>query len=124
MTPQQIWASGDFSRVGASNVLVGELLCESAALRAGERVLDVATGSGNTALAACRRACKVTGVDFVAALLERARERAQAEGFLKQLTLQEGDTQALPFPDHSFDVVLSTFGHMFAPDFAKATAEM
>jgi SAM-dependent methyltransferase len=123
MNPQQVWASGDFSRVGASSVLVGELLCESAGLRAGERVLDVATGAGNTALAAARRACTVVGVDFVPALLERARERAHAERF-KHVTFQEGDAQALPFPDASFDVVLSTYGHMFATDPAKAAAEM
>jgi len=123
MNSQQVWASGDLSRIGVGSVLVGELLCESAGLRAGERVLDVATGSGNTALAACRRACKVVGVDFVPALLERARERANAERF-KHVTFQEGDVQALPFPDHAFDVVLSTFGHMFAEDPAKAAAEM
>jgi ubiquinone/menaquinone biosynthesis C-methylase UbiE len=120
---QQTWATGDFSRVGASSVLTGELLCEAAGLRAGERVLDVATGSGNTALAAARRACEVVGVDFVPALLERARERAHAERFT-HVTFQEGDTEALPFPDGVFDVVLSTSGHMFAPHPAKAASEM
>jgi len=123
MTPQQAWATGDFSRVGASLVMAGEFLCEAVRLHAGERVLDVATGAGNTALSAARRACDVVGVDFVPALLERARERALAERF-KHVTFEEGDAQALPFPDDSFDVVLSTFGHMFAPDHAKAASEM
>ncbi len=84
-------------------------------LRASQRVLDEATGSGNTAMSAARRACDVIGVDFVPALLERARERVQAER-LRNITFEVGDTQALPFPDADFDTVLSTFGHMFAPN--------
>jgi SAM-dependent methyltransferase len=121
-TQQKTWATGDFSRIGVSQVLVGELLCDAIALHAGERVLDIATGAGNTALAAARRAAEVTGVDFVPALLERGRERANAERL--RVTFQEADTEALPFPDGSFDVVLSTFGHMFAPDYSKAASEM
>src|SRR5258706_7386907 len=113
---QQTWATGDFSMVGAAQVMVGEYLCEAARLRPGERVLDVAPGSGNTALSAARRATDVVGVDFVPALLERARERAAAERLTKRVTFEVGDTENLPFPEHSFDVVLSTFGCMFAPD--------
>src|SRR5690242_9596744 len=108
---QQTWATGDFSMVAASNLIVSELLCEAIPLRAGQRVLDVATGSGNSALAASRRACEVVGVDFVPALLERGRERAQVER-ARKVTFQEGDTENLPFPDASFDVVMSTYGHM------------
>lgn len=126
MTPQQkrsqeVWATGDFSMVGNSVLIVGELLCESVDLHAGDRVLDVATGSGNTALAAARRACRVTGVDFVPALLERARERAAAERL--KIEFEEGAVEAIPFADGAFDVVLSTFGAMFAEP-QRAASEM
>ena len=119
---QQTWATGDFSMVGVGQTLAGELLCDALPVHAGERVLDVATGAGNTALAAARRACRVTGIDYVPALLERARERAAAERL--HVEFQEGDAEAIPFADETFDVVLTTFGAMFAPDPLKAAAEM
>jgi SAM-dependent methyltransferase len=119
---QQTWASGDFSVVAARIVLVAEQLCDSADLHAGWRVLDVATGSGNAAIAAARHGCTAVGVDYVPALLERGRRRAEAEGLAVQLL--EGDAEALPFPDASFDAVTSVFGSMFAPDHAKAAAEL
>ncbi|HUA86309.1 MAG TPA: class I SAM-dependent methyltransferase [Bryobacteraceae bacterium] len=121
MTPQQTWSTGDFSMVGSSIVIVSEMLCESVEVHAGDRVLDVATGSGNTALAAARRACRVSGIDFVPALLERARERAAAERL--KIEFQEGAAESIPFPDGSFDVVLSTFGAMFAEP-RRAASEM
>ena len=116
------WSSGDFAAVGTTIAIVGELLCETVDLRAGERVLDVATGSGNTALAAARRFTVATGVDFVPMLLDRARVRAEAEGL--PVDFRTGDAEALPLPDDAFDVVLSTFGVMFAPDHRLAAAEM
>jgi ubiquinone/menaquinone biosynthesis C-methylase UbiE len=119
---QQVWATGDFSRVGAGQTLVGELLCEFVKVHSGDQVLDIATGAGNTALAAARRGCVVTGVDFVPALLERGRERAAAERL--SVEFRPADAESLPFEDDSFDVVLSTFGAMFAPDPKKAAAEM
>src|SRR5690348_1610329 len=119
---QQTWAAGDFAEVGSRHILVSELLCEAVDLRAGERVLDVATGNGNTALAAARRFGEVVGIDFVPALLERGRIRAAAEGLA--VDFHEGDADALPFADASFDVVLSTFGVMFAPDQTQAAAEL
>jgi SAM-dependent methyltransferase len=119
---QQMWASGDFAMVATGIIMVGELLCESVDLRSGQKVLDVATGSGNTALAAARRWCDVTGIDFVPALLERARERAACERL--PITFQEGDAENLPFADGSFDVVLSTFGAMFGPDQEKVASEL
>jgi SAM-dependent methyltransferase len=119
---QQIWAAGDFAAVGATLQIVSELLCEAVDLRAGQRVLDVATGSGNTTLAAARRFGDAVGIDYVPALLERGRTRAAAEGLA--IDLREGDAEALPFADASFDVVLSTFGVMFAPDQERAAREL
>jgi ubiquinone/menaquinone biosynthesis C-methylase UbiE len=119
---QAAWSSGDFSVVGATLVIVGEQLCEAVDLRSGQRVLDVATGSGITAIAAARRFCEVTGLDYVPALLDRARERAAAERL--PVTFQEGDAENMPFPDASFDAVLSTFGVMFAPDQDQAAREL
>ena len=108
--------------MGVELAIVGELLCESIPVYAGDRVLDVATASGNTAISAARRRAVVTGVDLIPSLLEHARKRAQAEGF--QIDFQEGNAMALAFADASFDVVLSTFGAIFAPDPRKTAAEM
>src|SRR5262245_41265117 len=111
---QAMWASGDFAVIGTTLQSVGEALCESADLRAGSAVLDVACGNGNAALAAARRFCEVTGIDYVPALLARAAERSQAERLA--VRFMEADAERLPFDDASFDAVLSTFGVMFAPD--------
>jgi SAM-dependent methyltransferase len=119
---RRIWSAGDFARVGARLVLVGELLAHSVDVHAGERVLDVAAGSGNAAIAAARRGGQVTASDFVASLLEVARKRAEVEGL--GLATTEADAQALPFEDDAFDVVLSTFGVMFAPDQQRAADEL
>jgi SAM-dependent methyltransferase len=119
---QAAWASGDYAAVGTRLLPTAELLCEAVDLRAGERVLDVACGNGNAALAAARRFCQVVGIDYVPALLERARQRARAEGL--EASFQEADAEALPFADASFDVVLSTCGAMFAPDQERTAAEL
>ena len=119
---QKTWATGDFGMIATAIVIVGEYLCEAVDLRAGQKVIDVATGSGNTAIAAARRNCEVTGIDFVPALLERGRERAEAERL--HVDFRDGDAESIPFGDASFDVVLSTFGVMFAPDQEKAAAEL
>ncbi|MFP4538974.1 MAG: class I SAM-dependent methyltransferase [Dichotomicrobium sp.] len=116
------WATGDFHEISRQIVPVSETLCQAADPHAGERVLDVACGSGNTALVAARRYCEVTGIDYVPALIERASQRAAAEGVV--IDFQVADAQALPFPDASFDVVVSVFGVMFAPDQEKAASEL
>jgi len=119
---QATWASGDFAVVGTTLQIVGESLAEFADVRAGERVLDVAAGNGNATLAAARRFADVTSTDYVPALLDKGRARAAAEGLA--VRFQEADVEDLPFPDGSFDVVLSTFGAMFAPDQRKTASEM
>jgi SAM-dependent methyltransferase len=119
---QTTWASGDFSAVATTLALVAERLADAADLHAGWRVLDVATGSGNAALAAARLGCDVTGCDYVPALLERARERARAERM--PIAFVDGDAEALPFGDGEFDAVLSVYGAMFAPDHPGAAAEL
>jgi ubiquinone/menaquinone biosynthesis C-methylase UbiE len=119
---QTMWASGDFHAVAALIQPVAEDLCEAVDLRADWRVLDVATGSGNAALAAARRGCDVVGIDYVPALLARGRRRAEAEGL--DIDLVEGDAESIPFPDASFDAVLSVYGAMFAPNHEKTFAEL
>jgi ubiquinone/menaquinone biosynthesis C-methylase UbiE len=119
---QKTWTSGDYARVGNTLVIMGELLCEAVNLHAGDKVLDVATGSGNTAISAARRFCDVTGIDYVPALVEQARNRAEAEGM--EIIFDVGDAEDLPYPDASFDIVLSTLGVMFAPDQEKVAEEL
>jgi ubiquinone/menaquinone biosynthesis C-methylase UbiE len=119
---QATWASGDFAVIGTTLQIVGELLAETADVRSGERVLDVAAGNGNATLAAARRFALVTSTDYVPELLDKGRARAQAEGL--PVEFRVADAEALPFDDGSFDVVLSTFGAMFTPDHGKAAREM
>ena len=119
---QGAWASGEYAIVGTTLQIVGEQLCETLDLRAGQRVLDVAAGNGNAALAAARRWCEVVASDYVPGLLERARERAAADRL--QISFELADAEALPFTSGSFDVVVSTFGVMFTPDQTQAAAEL
>jgi SAM-dependent methyltransferase len=116
------WSSGDFAVIGTTLQIVGEHLCEALDLRSGQAVLDVAAGNGNATLAAARRFADVTSTDYVPALLERGRLRAQAEGL--PVTFREADAENLPFADASFDVVMSTYGVMFTPDQDKAAREL
>jgi ubiquinone/menaquinone biosynthesis C-methylase UbiE len=119
---QATWASGDFAVIGTTLQIVGETLAEAVDIRAGEQVLDVAAGNGNASLAAARRFASVTSTDYVPALLERGAARARAEGL--QICFEVADAEALPYGDGCFDAALSTFGVMFAPDHARAAAEM
>jgi SAM-dependent methyltransferase len=120
---QKTWSEGDFAVVAAIVMMVSEELVEALDVVPGERVLDVACGSGNAAIAAARRSWGgVTGVDFVPALLDRAHERAAAERL--DIEFVEGDAAELPFADGEFNVVASVFGAMFAPDQKQAAAEL
>lgn len=120
---QAAWSSGNYAAVGSRLQIVGEMLCETVDLRAGERVLDVCAGNGNAALAAARRFARVTATDYVPALLERAAAQAAADG----IDIEEfrvADAEDLPFEDGAFDVVLSTFGVMFTADHDRAVGEL
>ena len=119
---QAAWASGDYAVVGITLQIVGEALAEAIDVRTDERVLDVAAGNGNATLAAARRGARVTSTDYVPALLERGRQRAEAERLSVQYEVV--DVEALPFEAGSFDAVLSTFGVMFSPDHERAAGEM
>jgi ubiquinone/menaquinone biosynthesis C-methylase UbiE len=119
---QATWSAGDFGVVGVTLQIVGETLCEAADLRGGERVLDVACGNGNAALAAARRWCDVTGIDYVPALVEWARQRAAAERLPARFL--EGDAEALAFEDSWFDAVISVYGVMFTADHERAAREL
>jgi SAM-dependent methyltransferase len=119
---QATWASGDFAVIGVTLQSVGESLADAADVGAGERVLDVAAGNGNATLAAARRYAEVTSTDYVPHLLDKGRARASAEGL--EVTFQAADAEQLPFADASFDVALSTFGVMFAPDHRQAAREL
>jgi len=119
---QATWASGDFAVIGTTLQIVGELLAEAVDVRAGERVVDVAAGNGNATLAAARRFAEVTSTDYVAALLDKGKLRAEAEGL--NIAFEVADAEALPFANSSFDVALSTFGVMFAPDHIRTAGEM
>jgi len=119
---QATWASGDFGRIGVTLQIVGESLCEAVDLQSTDLVLDVAAGDGNASLAAARRFAEVVSTDYVPELLEQGRRRAEAERVA--VTFQQADAEALPFPDDSFDVVLSTFGVMFAPNHERAASEL
>ena len=119
---QKTWATGDFSIIGWNTVYPGELLCEAVDLHAGHKLLDVAAGSGNVALSAARRNCEAIGIDYVPALIERARRRADVEALPARFEV--ADCEQIPFADESFDRVLSLFGSMFAPDQEKAAQEL
>jgi SAM-dependent methyltransferase len=97
-------------------------LVKFAQVQPGQRMLDVACGTGVVAVTAARLGAKVSGLDLTPKLLERARENARIANV--EIDFVEGDAEALPYPDNSFDVVLSQFGHMFAPRPAVAVKEM
>jgi ubiquinone/menaquinone biosynthesis C-methylase UbiE len=120
---QQIWSKGDFAMVANIVYNASENLAEALEIVPDERVLDVACGSGNGAISAARRTWGGTvGADYVPALLERGRERAAAERM--EIEFVEADAQDLPFEDGGFDVAMSIYGAMFAPDQQRAANEL
>lgn len=119
---RQVWVAGDYHEIGTRVTLASELLCEAVGLLAGERVLDVASGTGNAALAASRRFAYVTSSDYAPELLDRGRARALVEGL--PVIFEEADAENLPYDDASFDVVLSVFGAMFAPNHEQVASEL
>jgi SAM-dependent methyltransferase len=116
------WMAGDFGRVATFTVQPAEDFVNRIPIPPGSRVLDVACGTGNTAIPAARAGASVTGVDIASNLLAQARERATAEHL--DIRFEEGDAEELSFPDHSFDIVLTMFGAMFAPRPERAAAEL
>ena len=120
---QQIWSKGDFAMVAGIVFNASENLAEALDIVPDEQVLDVACGSGNGAISAARRSWgSVVGADYVPALLERGRERAAAERLGGEFV--EADAQDLPFDDASFDVTMSIFGAMFAPNQPQTASEL
>jgi ubiquinone/menaquinone biosynthesis C-methylase UbiE len=117
------WAAGDYAEVADELVLeLGAIAVERAGIAAGMRVVDVATGSGNAAIPAALRGATVTGLDLVPELLDTARRRAAEAGVEVEWVV--GDAEELPFPDRSFDAVLSTLGVQFAPRHGLAAREV
>lgn len=117
------WALGEYDRIADSLTVSTDQTLRVARVRPGERVLDLATGTGITAIAARERGASVTGVDLTPELLVVARQKAHEAGY-DDIDFREGDAESLAFADASFDVVLSTCGHMFAPDQARVAAEL
>lgn len=119
---RQMWAAGDYATLSPHIGDIGEYIVERVGVDSGMEVLDVACGTGNAALPAARAGARVTGLDLVPKLLEQGRAKAAAEGL--ELGWVEGDAEELPFADDSFDRVLSTVGHMFAPRHQRVADEM
>jgi SAM-dependent methyltransferase len=119
---QSAWASGDYAVVGNALQIVSEELCESVNLCQDQRVLDVASGNFHASMAAARRWCDVTATDVPSDLARRSRQRIEAESV--GVRFVDGDAEALPFADQSFDAVVSSFGAMFAHDQERSASEM
>ena len=119
---QKTWESGDYGAVAALIHPISEALVQAADLSAGSRVLDVATGTGNAAIAAARCLCEVVAVDYVPDLMDRGRARAEAEQL--PVKFREADAEKLPCDDGEYDAVFSVVGVMFAPNQEQAAAEM
>jgi SAM-dependent methyltransferase len=116
------WMSGDFGVIAQYTTKAAEKFVSHLPIQRGWRVLDVACGTGNTAIPEARAGATVTGVDIASNLLAQAQERAAKEGLA--ITFAEGDAERLQYPDASFDAVVTMFGAMFAPRPELVAAEM
>jgi SAM-dependent methyltransferase len=116
------WMAGDFGKIAEHSAKDAERFVDDLGITPAMQVLDVACGTGNLAIPAARKGAQVTGVDIATNLLEQARARASAEGL--QIAFKEGDAEQLPFPDAQFDLVMTMFGAMFAPDPEKVASEL
>jgi SAM-dependent methyltransferase len=116
------WESGDFGQIARTIENVAEEFMARRPLRPGSHVLDAACGTGNLAVLAARHGCVVSGIDIAANLIDQARNRAATEGL--RIDFKEGDVEALPFAGCQFDLVVSTFGVMFAPRPNLAASEL
>jgi ubiquinone/menaquinone biosynthesis C-methylase UbiE len=116
------WMAGDFGKIAEYTATDAERFVDDLSVAPAMQVLDVACGTGNLAIPAARKGAQVTGVDIATNLLEQARARASAEGL--QITFEEGDAEQLPFPDAHFDLVMTMFGAMFAPDPEKVASQL
>jgi ubiquinone/menaquinone biosynthesis C-methylase UbiE len=116
------WESGDFGQIAQSIENFAEEFMGRQTLRAGMRVLDVACGTGNLAMIAAKHGCVVNGIDIASNLIGQARDRAASAGL--RIEFEEGDAEALPYPDACFDLAVSMFGVMFTPQPQVAIAEL
>ena len=116
------WIAGDFGQIARYYASQAEAFVNRLNLKPGTKVLDVACGTGNLSLPAARAGAIVTGVDIAPNLVEQARENAKGEGL--NIKFDEGDAEALPYEDASFDAVITMFGAMFAPRPELVAAEL
>lgn len=119
---RMMWSAGDYAHVAETIASVALELVDRIGIDGGQDVLDVACGTGNAAIPAAQRGAAVTGLDLTPKLLEIARDRSAAAGV--EVSFVEGDAEALPFEDASFDRVTSVFGAMFAPDQWQTASEL
>jgi 2-polyprenyl-6-hydroxyphenyl methylase/3-demethylubiquinone-9 3-methyltransferase len=119
---KEMWESGDYAALAELITDLSEDLVQTAGISAGMDVLDIGTGTGNAAIAAAQRGARVTGLDLAPELLRRARDKAAEAGV--EVEWVDGDAEALPFDDASFDAVISAIGHMFAPRHREAANEL
>jgi SAM-dependent methyltransferase len=119
---RELWAGGDYAGIVPYIAAAGRKAVEAAEIKSGEDVLDVACGTGNATIPAAETGAKLTGLDLTPELLEAGRAAAAEAGV--EIEWVEGDAENLPFDDESFDVVISVFGSMFAPDQKKAASEI
>jgi ubiquinone/menaquinone biosynthesis C-methylase UbiE len=117
-----VWSLGTYERLAARFAPVQDELVERVHIQAGDRVLDVATGTGEVAVRVAKLGAKVTAIDLASPMIEKARRHAEQAGV--EIRFDVGDAEYLPYEDACFDVVVSNFGLIFAPDHANVASEL